>query len=417
MRTKLPIVIVIFSFNIGLYGQLCSGAEIYTQESYQYGRFEVSMQSAQGDGIISSFFLYNKDAGCDWPANNNEIDFEMTGNNNLIYMTTHHPGESQPWFYGDTLDFPDSPHAGLNTYVIEWEPGIVRWFINGTLVYVQDDPAALDLKYPMSIFMNIWPADFEDWVGVWDPSVMPRSASYDYVKYYRYSPDNGNTGTDNHFTLEWEDEFDLLDTSRWVIADFKKLSNSYCDFSKSSVSISNSKLILSLKESQPDNTPIPVTFSVNMASQNLNSSDKVYLNGTFNEWCGACNEMQMEGDVWSLTLPLSPGNYEYLFTVNGWDEIGNAPAGSSCDYYPCDEFNNYGFTLSSGESDLDLGTFCWSECSKCTISSTSEENVLRKKELIGVFDVNGRKVESVENQLLFYIYSDGSVEKKLIFEY
>ena len=35
------------------------GGEVYTKESFLYGRFEVRMKSAEGGGIVSSFFLYN----------------------------------------------------------------------------------------------------------------------------------------------------------------------------------------------------------------------------------------------------------------------------------------------------------------------------------------------------------------------
>ena len=46
----------------------CDGAAIRTHESYLYGRFETKMKSTQGSGIVSSFFLYNWDIGCNWPA-------------------------------------------------------------------------------------------------------------------------------------------------------------------------------------------------------------------------------------------------------------------------------------------------------------------------------------------------------------
>ena len=40
------------------------GGELYSQESFLYGRFEVRMKSAEGGGIVSSFFLYNLDLPC-----------------------------------------------------------------------------------------------------------------------------------------------------------------------------------------------------------------------------------------------------------------------------------------------------------------------------------------------------------------
>jgi hypothetical protein len=37
-----------------------------------------------------------------------------------------------------------------------------------------------------------------------------------------------------------------------------------------------------------------------------------------------------------------------------------------------------------------------------------------EKELIKITDLLGRPTKEIKNQLLFYIYSDGTIEKKLI---
>ena len=37
-----------------------------------------------------------------------------------------------------------------------------------------------------------------------------------------------------------------------------------------------------------------------------------------------------------------------------------------------------------------------------------------EKELIMITDILGRRTKEIKNQLLFYIFSDGTVEKKLI---
>ena len=40
------------------FGQLYRGGELRTIDTYQYGRYEVRMKSAAGDGVVSSFFTY-----------------------------------------------------------------------------------------------------------------------------------------------------------------------------------------------------------------------------------------------------------------------------------------------------------------------------------------------------------------------
>ena len=70
-----------------------------------------------------------------------------------------------------------------------------------------------------------------------------------------------------------------------------------------------------------------VTFSVDMSNYpgGLGENDGVFLNGNFEvnggQWCGDCNPMSDDdGDnIWTITLPFDAGNYEYKFTVNGWN--------------------------------------------------------------------------------------------------
>jgi len=40
----------------------------------------------------------------------------------------------------------------------------------------------------------------------------------------------------------------------------------------------------------------------------------------------------------------------------------------------------------------------------------------KSKELLKVIDILGRQTKEIKNSLLFYIYDDGSVEKKIILE-
>jgi beta-glucanase (GH16 family) len=133
--------------------QDCNGAAIATFESYLYGRYETVMQSAAGSGIVSSFFLYNIETGCNWPAENNEIDVEMTGNDQQIYFTTHHPDPNQPWYYGEDFYLDFNPHEGFHKYTIEWEPGSISnkynsWRTDG------DRPVDSWRKQNRSVFLS-----------------------------------------------------------------------------------------------------------------------------------------------------------------------------------------------------------------------------------------------------------------------
>jgi len=411
LMKKLIILLLVSCYIMpDLPGQDCIGASMFSKEAYLYGRFEVAMQSAEGSGVVSSFFLFNLDAGCTWPDENNEIDIEMTGNSEDILFTTHYPG---PWYNTDSYDAGFNPHDGMHDYAIEWEPGVVRWFVDGALVNVQDQEFVNGLIHPMRIIMNLWVSEYEDWVGPWDPSIMPVESYYDYVRFYEYTPGNGNAGTANNFTFEWEDDFLYLDSYLWEVEEYGEFEYNYCTFKSSSVEFSGGNLIFQLEEAELNMGTVPVTFFVDMNEQSLSPSDIIYVNGTFNYWCGDCAPMNEDNGIWSLTLELSPGKHEFIFTKNIWEETGNPPLGSECDYKPCDDFANYGFLVLDAAESLILDSYCWETCSECE-STSIQEVINREKKLIGIFDVMGRRLSKHQaGQLLFYLYDDGSMIKQL----
>ena len=107
-----------------------------------------------------------------------------------------------------------------------------------------------------------------------------------------------------------------------------------------------------------------ITFSVNMSNfpVGLSESDIVYLNGNFNGWCGDCNAMNDDdGDgIWSITMPLEDGSYEYKFTVNGWntqEEFSEVIDGCTTSD---GTYTNRSLTV-AGE-DLELPTVYWNLC-------------------------------------------------------
>jgi hypothetical protein len=400
--------LIIICLGPQLSAQDCIGGQIHTNEAYLYGRFEVSMRSVGVSGVVSSFFLYNLDVGCNWPEENNEIDIEMTGDDHDVLFTTHYPG---PWYYTDTYSPPQSPHEALHDYAIEWEPGVVRWFMDGQLVNVQDQSFVQGLIHPMRIIMNLWAAEVEDWVGPWDPASMPLQSDYDYVRYYAYTPGSGDAGTGNNFSLTWEDHFDELNTDLWTVEDYGGFGGNYCTFKTSGVDFANGLLHLKMEAPDPNPPTVPVSFSVNTNGEGLLPSDVIFLNGTFNEWCGTCRPMTKDGDVWSVTIDLPPGEHEFLFTKNFWEENGGAPLGSSCDFRPCDEWVNYGFTISEGDGPITLPTYCWGTCEDC--ATTSVETLLPDtRRIIGIYNLLGQRVSAQPGQILLYQYDDGTVEKR-----
>jgi len=188
------------------------GAELRTRERVLYGKFETRYKPAQGEGLVSSFFIYNDDTpNTPWV----EVDIELLGrfprvvDMNTITNTSHLRTHFNPF----------NTHLDFFEYGFEWTPDYVAWFINGEEVYRQTADHVEDLNHSAKIMMNIWNPVYDDWVGFWDDRVLPRFAYYDWVRYASYTPGSGDTGTNNDFTHQWQDDFSEFDTTRWEKSD------------------------------------------------------------------------------------------------------------------------------------------------------------------------------------------------------
>ena len=184
------------------------GAEYRTKDSFLYGRFETSYKSFEKDGALASFFTYH-DGGGEW----NEIDIEIMGRyNNEVQFNAITPGQTNH-VRAEYVNF--NPSADFHTYAFEWTPDYVAWFIDGNEVYRQTGAHVLTLTEPQKIMMNVWAPAYINWAGSINDVTLPAFAYYDWVKYYAYTPDSGNYGTNNNFSLKWTDDFESWDQSRW----------------------------------------------------------------------------------------------------------------------------------------------------------------------------------------------------------
>ena len=209
---KLPFTLLLFTI---LFSKPYKGGELRTEDSFQYGRFEVRMKSAPGNGVVSSFFTYRDfwEEGLTSSSNWNEIDFEWLGNHDTKVQTNLIIQNA--WDLPELVDLDVNPHDDFHTYAIEWTPVNVNFFIDDQLIRSVTNFYTDSLYHEQKLMMNIWQATYEDWVGEFDPSILPVYAYYDWVKYYAYVPNSGNAGTDNDFILLWTDDFDYYDASRW----------------------------------------------------------------------------------------------------------------------------------------------------------------------------------------------------------
>ena len=177
------------------YGQRqYSGAELRTDNQdgfFTYGRFEVRMKAAEGRGLVSSFFTYRYGP---WQ----ELDIEFRGKDTdqmqaNIFYNSGPVGAPNNAAY-NPLPFPkDTPIRctcgaadAFHEYAIEWEPGVVRWFIDGEQVLESTDPAQVP-DLPQQLMMNIWTSAYPNWLGELDEDALPAEAQYDWVRVYERS--------------------------------------------------------------------------------------------------------------------------------------------------------------------------------------------------------------------------------------
>jgi len=227
------------------------GGELRTYDTYRYGRFEVRMKSAAGSGVLSSFFTYRDywSEGLNGSENWNEIDWEYLGNHNDKAQTNYIT--QNEWNHEQLITVDFNPHDGFHVYAFEWTPDYLAFFIDDELVRYDNSYIIDSLYHYQKIMMNIWQPTYVEWVGEFDPDILPVYAFYDWVTYYAYVPGTGNTGTDNDFIQLWDDNFDDWNTDRWEKATHT-FDNNNVDFIEENVVFHDGYMILCL--TTPDNT-------------------------------------------------------------------------------------------------------------------------------------------------------------------
>ena len=117
-----------------------------------------------------------------------------------------------------------------------------------------------------------------------------------------------------------------------------------------------------------------VTFRLNFSTYLADPSKTEtapFLNGTFNGWCGDCNPMTDEdGDgIYTITIPLDTGLYEWKFTAGGWNDQEMFDAGTAGTIG--DEFVNRLLTVVPNMMEMNVGPYCWNTFEPCPPPSAS----------------------------------------------
>lgn len=159
-------------------------AELHTVGVRGYGVYETRMQTAAGSGLNTAFFTYiGPPSGSPvW----DEIDFEFLGKDpktvQLNYYTNGKPQD------GTIIQLGFDASKSIHIYSFDWEPGSIRWYVDGRLVH--ETPAGAKLpKTPGRIYLSLWSgaAGQNNWLGPFNYTA-PVSAQVSWV---HYSPSGG----------------------------------------------------------------------------------------------------------------------------------------------------------------------------------------------------------------------------------
>ncbi len=185
-------------------GKEYTSGRLWTQPTFSatYGRFEASIKLPRGTGLWPAFWLMaNTTTYGTWAANG-EIDIlECRGR---VYNSVEgnlHYGEEWPGnlHTGGTYSFPKGSYIDddFHTYTLEWEPGEIRWYVDGNLFLTQNDwyskseneatqysfPAPFDK--PFYIILNMAVGGLFDGKRMPDDEKIPAEMLIDYVRVYQ----------------------------------------------------------------------------------------------------------------------------------------------------------------------------------------------------------------------------------------
>lgn len=171
----------------------------------KYGWIEARLKVPAGKGFLPAFWMMPKDEEYygQWPKCG-EIDImEVLGNSTTMNYGTLHFGEPHKQQQGSITLSEGDFASEYHTFAIEWNPGVIRWYMDGIQYYETSDWfSALDgeeraypapFNQPFHVILNV--AVGGDWPGDPDPDLVfdEKTCMYvDYVRMYRRKNYNEN---------------------------------------------------------------------------------------------------------------------------------------------------------------------------------------------------------------------------------
>lgn len=198
----------------GTHGMPYNSGRIWTMSDDQttpkfsqtYGRFEAKMSLPTGNGIWPAFWMLPVDSSIygGWPLSGELDIMEARGRLPETVCGTLHYGQSWPnnvysggdYYFDEGEDF-----STYHVYAVEWEPGEIRWYVDGELYLTQnnwystssDQPDSYAYPAPFNqdfyIILNLAVGGTFDGNINPDASDIPAEMCVDYVRVYTSTTD------------------------------------------------------------------------------------------------------------------------------------------------------------------------------------------------------------------------------------
>ncbi|MEM9294730.1 MAG: family 16 glycosylhydrolase [Planctomycetota bacterium] len=166
------------------YGRNYNSGHVRTWQEWSYGRFEVRAKLPYGQGFWPAIWLLPRTAT--WPQGG-EIDImEARGDRPYGVSSALHWGwdsnsrQYRSQWYESGANFQE----GYHDYAVEWEVGVVRFYVDGVNFYTLYEPDVGIPGTPKSLIMNL--AVGGDYSGPPDGSTpFPSAFDIDYVRVWQ----------------------------------------------------------------------------------------------------------------------------------------------------------------------------------------------------------------------------------------
>lgn len=134
---------------------------------WKYGRFEIRAKLPAGQGLWPAIWMLPTDEKYGTWASSGEIDImEFKGQEPKTVLGTLHYGGQWPnnAYSGDKIELKQGSFTeDFHTFAIEWEAGVIRWYVDGKLYQTQtkwhsagaEFPAPFDQRFHLVMNLSV----------------------------------------------------------------------------------------------------------------------------------------------------------------------------------------------------------------------------------------------------------------------